>query len=263
MKYLLVKIFILFVGLTSHKLVAQTFKGITPELKLVIENSVSSKNPMLIGQFFKGVPYLSNRLSKSNPEKIYYSFSDFDCVTYVENVLALYYSEGVNTKFIENLIKIRYNDTISYENRNHYLTKGLQKMVALNILSPINNQFNSKSIQKNINYLSKHVGSNTINMDKLLNIEKSISFKNINYFDSTKYLEIIDLIKNGDVIAFVSSRNDLDFQHVGFVSTKNNKNYILHASQEKKVVCISNVTIEQYIFRNKKIIGFQIYRPII
>jgi dTDP-glucose pyrophosphorylase len=32
-------------------------------------------------------------------------------------------------------------------------------------------------------------------MDKLLNIEKSISFKNINYFDSTKYLEIIDLIK--------------------------------------------------------------------
>ena len=73
---------------------------------------------------------------------MYYSFSDFDCVTYVENVLALYYSEGSNAKFIENLIKIRYNDTVSYENRNHYLTKGLQKMVALNILSPINNQFN-------------------------------------------------------------------------------------------------------------------------
>ena len=74
-------------------------------------------------------------------------------------------------------------------------------------------------------------------------------------------VEINDLIKNGDVIAFVSSRNDLDFQHVGFVHFKNNKKYILHASQEKKIVCISDVTIDQYIFKNKKITGFQIYRP--
>ena len=250
-------------GLPGYYLVAQTFKGISPELKLVIENSISSKKPMLIGQYFKGVPYLSNRLSKSNPEKMYYSFSDFDCVTYVENVLALYYSEGANAKFIKNLINIRYDDTVSYENRNHYLTKGLQKMVALNILSPINNQFNSKLIQKNVNYLSKHVSSHNINMARIINIEKSISQKNMYYFDSTKDLEINDLIKNGDVIAFVSSRNDLDFQHVGFVHFKNNKKYILHASQEKKIVCISDVTIDQYILKNKKITGFQIYRPII
>ena len=255
------KILILWAWLSGYHLVAQTFKGISPELKLVIENSISSKKPMLIGQYFKGAPYLSNRLSKSNPEKMYYSFSDFDCVTYVENVLALYYSEGANAKFIENLINIRYTDTVSYENRNHYLTKGLQKMVALNILSPINNQFNSKFIQKNVNYLSKHVSSNNINMARIINIEKLISQKNMYYFDSTKDLEINDLIKNGDVIAFVSSRNDLDFQHVGFVHFKNNKKYILHASQEKKIVCISDVTIDQYIFKNKKITGFQIYRP--
>jgi len=261
MKHVLLKILILWVWLPGYHLVAQTFKGISPELKLVIENSISSKKPMLIGQYFKGAPYLSNRLSKSNPEKVYYSFGDFDCVTYVENILALYYSEGANAKFIENLIKIRYNDSISYENRNHYLTKGLQKMVALHILSPINNHFNSKSIQRNVNYLSKHVNSNNINMARIINIEKSISKKNMYYFDSTKDLEIYDLIKNGDVIAFVSSRNDLDFQHVGFVHIKNNKKYILHASQEKKVVCISDVTIDQYIFKNKKIIGFQIYRP--
>ena len=261
MKHILLKILILWAWLSGYHLVAQTFKGISPELKLVIENSISSKKPMLIGQYFKGAPYLSNRLSKSNPEKVYYSFADFDCVTYVENILALYYSEGANAKFIENLIKIRYNDSISYENRNHYLMKGLQKMVALHILSPINNHFNSKSIQKNVNYLSKHVISNNINMARIINIEKSISQKNIYYFDSTKDLKINDLIQNGDVIAFVSSRNDLDFQHVGFVHFKNNKKYILHASQEKKIVCISDVTIDQYIFKNKKITGFQIYRP--
>ena len=261
MKHVLLKILILLAGLPGHILEAQTFKGISHKLKLVIENSISSKKPMIIGQYFKGAPYLSNRLSKSNPEKVYFSFADFDCVTFVENVLALYYSDGTNSKFIENLIKIRYNDSVSYENRNHYLTKGLQKLVALNILSPINNQLNSKSIQKNINYLSKHINSNYINMSRIISIEKSISHEDMYYFGSNNVVEINHLIKNGDVIAFVSSRNDLDFQHVGFVYIKNNKKYILHASQEKKVVCISDVTIDQYLSNNKKIKGFQIYRP--
>lgn len=69
MKDIRLKILILLVGLPSYHLVAQTFKGISPKLKFVIENSISSKNPILIGLYFKGVPYLSNRLSKSNPEK--------------------------------------------------------------------------------------------------------------------------------------------------------------------------------------------------
>ena len=249
------------VGVPGYFLGAQSFKGIPIKLKLEVEKSISLKTPILIGQFFIGAPYLSNRLSKSNPEKVYFSFADFDCVTFVENVLALYYSDGTNSKFIENLIKIRYNDSVSYENRNHYLTKGLQKLVALNILSPINNQLNSKSIQKNINYLSKHINSNYINMSRIISIEKSISHEDMYYFVSNNVVEINHLIKNGDVIAFVSSRNDLDFQHVGFVYIKNNKKYILHASQEKKVVCISDVTIDQYLSNNKKIKGFQIYRP--
>ena len=62
MKHVLFKILILLVALPGYYLVAQTFKGISPELKLVIENSISSKKPMLIGQYFKGVPYLSYRL---------------------------------------------------------------------------------------------------------------------------------------------------------------------------------------------------------
>jgi hypothetical protein len=179
----------------------------------------------------------------------------------VENVLALYHSKGNPIQFSENLIKIRYNDSISYENRNHYLTSGLEKLVKLKLLTPINNPFNSKSVFKKIDYLSEHVHSKHIDKDKLKKIENSISNRPIYYFDSMSDSDTNNLIQNGDVIAFVSSRNDLDFKHVGFVYFKNNKKYILHASQEKKVVCISDVTIDQYLLKNKKIKGFQIYRP--
>ena len=245
----------------GYFLKAQSFKGIPLKLKLAVEKSNSLKSPILIGQYFIGAPYLANRLSKSNPEKVYFSFTDFDCVTYVENVLALYNSKGNHIQFSENLIKIRYNDSISYENRNHYLTSGLEKLVKLNILTPINNPLNSKYVLKNIDYLSKHVNYINIDKSKLMKIEKSISSRPIYYFDSMNDSDIYNLIQNGDVIAFLSTHNDLDFKHVGFVYIRNNKKYILHASQEKKVVCISDVTIDQYLLKNKKIKGFQIYRP--
>lgn len=249
------------VGVPGYFLGAQSFKGIPIKLKLAVEKSISLKTPILIGQFFIGAPYLANRLSKSNPEKVYFSFADFDCITYVENVLALYNSKGNRIKFSEKLIKIRYNDSISYENRNHYLTSALEKLVKLNILTPMNNPFNSKFVFKSIDYLSEHVNNINIDKSKLMKIEKSISSRPIYYFDSMNDSDTYNLIQNGDVIAFLSSRNDLDFKHVGFVYIKNNKRYILHASQEKKVVCISDVTIDQYLSNNKKIKGFQIYRP--
>jgi len=249
------------VWVPGYFLEAQSFKVIPNKLKFAIEKSISLKSPILIGQYFIGAPYLANRLSKSNPEKVYFSFTDFDCVTYVENVLALYHSKGNHLQFSENLIKIRYNDSISYENRNHYLTSGLDKMVKLNFLTPINNSFNSKSVFKKINYLSEHLNNKNIDNNKLKEIENIISNRPIYYFDSMNDYDTNNLIQNGDVIAFVSSRNDLDFKHVGFVYFKNNKKYILHASQEKKVVCISDVTIDQYLLKNKKIKGFQIYRP--
>jgi len=256
--YIIVFIWVCVFG---YFLEAQSFKTLPVNLKLAIEKSISLKSPNLIGQYFIGVPYLADRLSVSNPEKVYFSFADFDCVTYVENVLALYHSKGNHLQFSENLIKIRYNDSISYENRNHYLTSGLEKMVKLNFLTPINNSFNSKSVFKKINYLSEHVNYKNIDNNKLKEIEKSISSRPIYYFSSMIDSVTNNLIQNGDVIAFLSSRNDLDFKHVGFVYFKNNKKYILHASQEKKVVCISDVTIDQYLLKNKKIKGFQIYRP--
>jgi hypothetical protein len=99
--------------------------------------------------------------------------------------------------------------------------------------------------------------------DKLKKIESSISRKNFYYFDSIQKSNFSNGLKNGDVIAFLATRNDLDFKHVGFVYIKNNKKYILHASQEKKNVCISDLTIDEYLLKNRKIKGFQIYRPTI
>lgn len=231
------------------------------KLKNAMDFSRLTKNPTLIGQFFIGTPYVSNRLSRSNPEKVYFSFLDFDCVTFVENVLALYHSDGSKNQFELNLINYRYKDSINFEGRNHYLTSGLEKLVKLEIVSPINHVGNSKSLKKNIRYLSQHLTNVHIDKAKIMAIEKSISNKVFYYFDSVTYFKNENSIMHGDIIAFLTTLDDLDFQHVGFVFIKDNKKYILHASQENKKVCISNLTIYEYLLKHKKLKGFQIYRP--
>lgn len=241
----------------------QNFDGIPRQLSKDIKTSILMKNPMIIAKTFIGAPYKSNQLSISNPEKVYYSFRDFDCITFVENVIALYNSDGMNDNFKMNLINYRYNDTISFESRNHYLSLGLEKLIHLKLIYPINNQINSKSIRKNLSYLSNHIGNKGIDKSKIIALENTLGNKVFYYFDSTLFVKINHLLKNGDIIAFLSSRHDLDFKHVGFVYIENNKKYVLHASQEQKQVCISNLTIQEYVKKHKSYLGFQIFRPII
>lgn len=74
----------------------------------------------------------------------------------------------------------------------------------------------------------------------MVKIEKSISQKYIYYFNSIHQPEIDSLIKNGDVIAFLSSRNDLDFKHVGFVYIKNNKSISFMPLKKKNSLHFQN-----------------------
>ncbi len=76
-------------------------------------------------EFFIGQPYIVAPLGEGKDGKIdkspLFRFDGFDCVTYVETVLALHLSSGQN-EFEKNMNSVRYADgKISYENRNHFI----------------------------------------------------------------------------------------------------------------------------------------------
>src|SRR6266403_4862921 len=80
---------------------------------------------------FIGQPYKPNPLigSADTAEVFTASFDGFDCVTYIETVLALARASNVND-FTDSLRKIRYDrGRIQWERRNHYMTQWIRNNV--------------------------------------------------------------------------------------------------------------------------------------
>ena len=146
------------------------------------------------------LPYLISPLAAYKQKEILVTkTSGFDCVTLVEHYLSALNSKNLN-EYKTNLRKVRYlNSIISWKTRKHYFSTWL------------------KDNQK-IGLIQKVSQKNSLNKKCLLNIvpgipELKISFK---YSDSSEF-------KNGDIITFVSSADNLDYFHVGIIFNSNKK----------------------------------------
>lgn len=94
-------------------------------------SSVYGQKPTLveIGQRFIGKPYRANMLSNGNPEVLVTSLEAFDCVTFVENSLAITYAKGNDSLYLKALRHVRYaGDSIQYEKRYHYFTDAMHEL---------------------------------------------------------------------------------------------------------------------------------------
>src|SRR5215471_5764315 len=93
-------------------------------------DSAASRIEVLSRQFL-GQPYQINPLigSAETPEVFVASLDAFDCVTYMETVLALSLASNAN-EFTEWLRKIRYEGgQVAWNRRNHYMTGWIRSNV--------------------------------------------------------------------------------------------------------------------------------------
>src|SRR6185369_16486609 len=78
----------------------------------------------ILSRSFLGKPYKTHPLigSADTPEVFTVSLNEFDCVTYIETVLALSRAASADD-FLEWLRRIRYeNGRVKWDRRNHYMT---------------------------------------------------------------------------------------------------------------------------------------------
>lgn len=241
----------------------QRFQGISADLKKQIEKSHVNKDLVALGTNFIGLPYSHMALSKANPEEVYYSFLDFDCVTYIENMLALYLSKGDEMAFQRLLVDFRYfsSDDIRYETRMHYLSSAFEKWQQMGIISRLKGP-KENLLKKDIHYLSSYLTGKkmAVDLNQIKKIEQAISKAPISFIDRKNVNQMLPILKSGDIVAFLSKRSDLDFKHVAFITMKDGKAHLLHASQEKKVICISDEDLATYVLKHPTMIGIQVYR---
>ncbi|MCX7120310.1 MAG: DUF1460 domain-containing protein [Gammaproteobacteria bacterium] len=224
---------------------------------------------------FLGLPYLGGAqgegLSGEFDQSPLYRFDAFDCLTYVNNVLALSLSQN-EAEFVEKLLQINYYDGIAkYENRFHFMSvdwnpQNQKNKILVDVTSTIGevkfaegeidrpNWFLHRS-EKDIKLLNAS-SENEINkrVEVLRNISNTVKkeFAHIPYLPLTLFFDpnknpvemIFNKIPNGSIIEIVRPNwnlrekigTNLHVSHLGFAIRRDNQLYFRHASSEKKSV---------------------------
>jgi cell wall-associated NlpC family hydrolase len=176
-----------------------------------------------ISRQFLGRPYVTNPLigSVDTPETFIAGIDGirggFDCVTYVETVIARSYAR--NTKdYASFLRRIRYESgRVDWKRRNHYMTNWIRNNAHAGFVQPLN--FGTASITK----------QRQLDMVPGLPPQK----QRFSCVPKRRLGKVAPGVRSGDLIFFASTRPHLDVYHCGIVIRDRERLLMRHASRSQ------------------------------
>lgn len=172
---------------------------------------------------FVGYPYKSNPLigSADTAEVFTASLDGFDCVTYIETVVALARASNADD-FTKWLREIRYEKgRIQWERRNHYMILWIRNNVHSDIIRPVSTP--------NIPILSR---------ERILNVVPGLRAlrTSIKCVPKPAMPRLQPHLQSGDLMFFASTRKNLDVFHAGIIVRDGKRLLMRHASRSRGFV---------------------------
>jgi Protein of unknown function (DUF1460) len=195
-----------------------------------INSNLSASNRIdVLSRQFLGRPYKTNPLigSADTAEVFTASFNGFDCVTYIETVLALARASNVDG-FTLWLRKIRYErGRIQWERRNHYSTLWIRNNIREGIIRPVSMP-----------------AVPTLRMERVLSVVPGLDPQRIRLKCVPKQAvpRLERYLQTGDLIFFASTHKHLDVFHAGIIVRDGNKLLMRHASRSQGGVVEQELT---------------------
>ena len=198
----------------------------------------------LISASLLGRPYLAHSLigSAKEPEVFVATLDGFDCVTFVETVLALARAESVE-EFLASLRKIRYERSeVTWEKRLHYATDWLQHNILGGLLTDMTSGEDTLVRTKPVSFIAG-LPSHTVSF---------------HYYPKRKLPQVSRWLADGDLIFFASTRQGLDVFHTGIVFRQGDRVILRHATRSQGRVVEQDLA--EFV-RLNQMPGFIIARP--
>jgi cell wall-associated NlpC family hydrolase len=198
----------------------------------------------VISRLLLGCSYAANPLGGSphTPEVFTASLAGFDCVTYVETVLALSLASTPG-EFTDWLRQIRYEGgRVEWARRNHYMTGWIRSNARIGVVRPIS------------------AGPGVANKDRLLDIVPGLPPARTR-FSCVPKREIRKLerrLLTGDLIFFASTRAHLDIFHCGILVRDVDHWRMRHAARSRKRVVEQDLS--EFLGANR-MAGILVVRP--
>ena len=231
---------------SDSALVCQLLREFAPQRQQLTNEELVIK----IARKFIGVPYVAHTLDKNEDEKLVINLHGLDCTTYVEAVTALTLcvkkGETRFSDYVRQLEQIRYRDgKMSYINRLHYFHWWLEDNERMGFVTEIdtpNPPFTAVQTLK-INYMSLNarlydmLKNNPERVAELKKLEDATNGTKLRYIpksllNNSKLLR--EVVRDGDILAIVTSKRELDTTHLGFAVWHKDGLHLMNASNLRK-----------------------------
>lgn len=194
-----------------------------------------------------GAPYAVAPLigSATASEELVVRLDAFDCVTYVETVLALGWGETVEA-VVAHLVALRYRDGhVGWLERNHYMTTWLDRNTAEGRFVPV--------LQR------AWIGADEVRHLSVLPGYPDRTW-HPRYLPRSAVDGLAAEVQAGDLACFVAPRDDLDVYHVGLLIPADGAVRLRHAGRARGEVVDQPLT--EYLSDHPDCPGLLVARPI-
>jgi hypothetical protein len=229
---------------------------------------------VFVGRDLVGSPYEAGTLDKADSEQLVVNLHSFDCVTFVENVLAL--SLCIKNDYMtfdaytDKLRQIRYRGgTIDgYPSRLHYFTDWVFDNEKKGVIQDITKKLGGERYTKHIDFMTTHRSSypklaNDSNLTQLKAAEDSLNNRNLYYIPKSQIQHLKSKLRNGDIIAITTNTDGLDISHVGIaIRMEDGTIHYMHTPDIGEKVTITSETLAQYLAKHRNQTGVIVARPV-
>lgn len=199
----------------------------------------------VLTRHFLGHPYQSNPLigSSETPEVFIVSLDEFDCVTFVETVLALARASSAG-KFVDWLRRIRYEGgRVDWRRRNHYMTQWIRNNVRLGTV--------------------RRLGARAplVSKERTLAVVPGLPAARVRFrcVPKPSIPKLAPHLQSGDLIFFASTRRHNDVFHCGILVRDGDRLLMRHASRSRKRVV--EQALDEFL-KDNRMAGVIVVRPV-
>ena len=199
-----------------------------------------------------GSEYVAGLLDKSATETLVISLQKFDCMLFLESVLAI--ARNITSQdrdpydynqFTQNVAEQRYanGELTDYCSRLHYFSHWIDDNQQRGLVTNITADIGGVTEARKLDFMTQHrtsynqLKSNDANYDCIAKVEQNLNQLPFSYIPTEKITTIYDQLKPGDIIGIATKIKGLDFTHTGLVYRDRDGNTgLIHASPAGSVV---------------------------
>jgi hypothetical protein len=225
-----------------------------------------------LGRTFVGTTYTPATLELEGDERLIVNLRELDCVTFIENVLAITHVLRAGSpdydSFKRALVRIRYRngELDGYPSRLHYFSEWIANNEEKGIVEDITQDIGGVQDSMPLTFMTRNatayrqLADSAVARD-IAAIEQRLATRPRFYIAEDRIATVASSIRDGDIIAATSTLDGLDIAHTGFALWVDGELHLMHAPLVGSVVEISEQPLATRIQRIEAQDGIMVARP--